>query len=139
VPRLSVWFVRTALLYLGVGFTFGALMLLNKGLPVHPALWRLLPVHIEWLTVGWTMNLALGVAYWILPRYKLGPARGPAWPVWLAYSLLNSGVLAASLAQGLAVPGPLGEGLNVFGKVLEAIAALAFAWHALPRIKPHGA
>ena len=42
----------------------------------QPALWRLLPAHIELLLLGWTLNLALGMAYWILPRYKTGAPRG---------------------------------------------------------------
>jgi len=39
MPRLSVYLIRTALLYLAAGFTFGGLMLFNKGLPFAPALW----------------------------------------------------------------------------------------------------
>ena len=46
MPRLSVWFIRSALLYLLLGFTLGGLMLWNKGLPIHPVLWRLLPAHM---------------------------------------------------------------------------------------------
>ena len=47
MTRLSVWTVRTALLYLGAGFLIGALMLTQKGLPFDPAMLRLLPLHIE--------------------------------------------------------------------------------------------
>ena len=47
MPRPSVWLIRSALVYLATGFTFGALMLSNKGLRVDPMLWRLLPAHIE--------------------------------------------------------------------------------------------
>ena len=68
MPRLSVWIIRTALLYLGIGFTFGALMLFNKGVPFDPMLWRLLRPHIEFVLLGWTMQLAMGVAFWIMPR-----------------------------------------------------------------------
>ena len=49
MPRLSRWFIRCALIYLALGFTFGALMLFNKGVPFYPALWRLLPTHVEFL------------------------------------------------------------------------------------------
>jgi hypothetical protein len=139
VPRLSVWFVRTALLHLLTGFTFGALLLTHKGLPLHPALWRLLPAHIELLLLGWTLNLALGVAYWILPRFKGGPPRGPEAPVWVAYVLLNVGVLAVCVAPWLPGPPTAGAVTNVAGKAAEALAAGTFALHALPRIKPMGA
>jgi hypothetical protein len=139
VPRLSVWFVRTGLVHLTAGFTLGALLLWNKGEAVHPALWRLLPAHIELLLLGWTLNLALGVAYWILPRYKTGPPRGAEGPVWAAWALLNAGVLAASLAPWLGKAGVAEGTLATAGKAAEALAAVVFAAHVLPRIKPHGA
>ena len=138
MPRLSVWFVRTALLQLAVGFTIGALLLYNKGWPLNPALWRWLPVHIELLLLGWTLNLALGVAYWILPRFRSGPPRGAEWPVWLAYGLLNSGILAVCLAPWLSTPEWLAGSVVLLGRVAEALAAGIFAWQALPRIRPFG-
>ena len=57
------------MLYLALGMTVGALLLFHKGIPLHPALWRWLPPHLEFLLVGWTLQLAMGVAFWILPRF----------------------------------------------------------------------
>jgi hypothetical protein len=134
-----VWFVRTALLHLAAGFTVGGLLLLNKGVPVHPLVWQLLPAHIELLLLGWTLNLALGVAYWILPRHKTGPPRGAEAPIWLAYGLLNGSILGVCLVPWLGAPTAIHSGLLGLAKLGEALAAAAFAWHALPRIKAHGA
>ncbi|MCC6190831.1 MAG: hypothetical protein IT318_17540 [Anaerolineales bacterium] len=134
MPRASLWFIRTGLLALAAGFTLGALLLLNKGLPIYPGLWRLLPAHIELLLVGWTLNLALGVAYWILPRFIRGAPRGPGWPVWAAYGLLNVGVILACVEPWVAS----GPWLASVGRALEALAAGFFAVHAWPRVKPHG-
>jgi hypothetical protein len=134
VPRPSRWFVRTALVWLGLGFTFGALLLWNKGLPLHPALWRLLPAHIELVLVGWTLNLALGVAFWILPRFLRGAPRGSAWPIWTAYASLNAGVILVVAAPWV----PVGPALAVLGRACQCAAAALFAWHAWPRVKPHG-
>jgi hypothetical protein len=64
VPRLSARFIRTGLLYLGVGFTLGALILFQKGVPYAGVVWQLLPMHIEFVLVGWTMQLALRVGFW---------------------------------------------------------------------------
>ncbi len=139
MPRLSVWYVRTALLHLAAGFTVGALLLFHKGLPLHPALWRLLPAHIELLLLGWTLNLALGMAYWILPRHKTGAPRGAAWPVWLSYGLLNGGLFAVCVAPWLPAPDAVEAAISLAGRTAEALAAGTFAWHALPRIKSHGA
>ena len=51
--------MRSALIYLALGFTFGALMLFEKGVPFYPPLLRLLPAHIEFVLFGWTMQLAI--------------------------------------------------------------------------------
>ncbi|HXF64825.1 MAG TPA: hypothetical protein VNK95_24575 [Caldilineaceae bacterium] len=130
MPRASVWFVRAALIYLLLGFTFGALLLWNKGIPLAPQIWLLLPAHIEFLMLGWTVQLALGVAYWILPRFQT--SRGPTAPVWMSFILLNLGVWLVGLA-------PLAPGatfLQLVGRLAEGAAALAFAIHAWPRVKP---
>ncbi|MCL4863485.1 MAG: hypothetical protein KJZ93_29035 [Caldilineaceae bacterium] len=132
MPRLAVWAIRAALLYLALGFTFGALILWNKGLPLHPQLWRLLPAHIDFLLFGWTMQLVLGVAYWILPRFQT--RRGNPLLAWLAFALLNVGVWLVSMAPFAPAPGFL----NLGGRLAECAAALAFAAHAWPRIKPAG-
>jgi hypothetical protein len=93
---------------------------------------------VELLLLGWMLNLALGVAYWILPRYKTGPPRGAEWSVWLAYGLLNCGVLAVCLAPWIRVEAPARAALLGSGKLAEVLAGVAFAGHILPRIKPHG-
>jgi len=130
MPRLSVWMIRTALLHLLLGFTVGALLLANKGISFSPFLWRLLPMHIELLLLGWTVQLALGVAFWILPRFQT--ARPRAMLAWLAYLLLNLGVvLVAASTLFVALPT-----LVLWGRIAEISAAVAFALHAWPRVKP---
>lgn len=132
MPRLSVWFIRLALAYLATGFTFGALLLANKGLAFAPLLWRLRPAHIELLLVGWMVQLAMGVAFWILPRFQA--SRGDVRPAWLALALINLGI--GLVALGLVVD--LGGWNVVAGRLAELAAVAAFAWHAWPRIKPIG-
>jgi hypothetical protein len=130
--RLSCWFIRAALINLAVGFTAGQLLLFNKGVPLSPLVWRLLPLHIECAFIGWTVQLAIGVAFWILPRFHEGSGRGNETLVWAAFALLNAGVWLAGLGGTLAAPG----WVLVLGRAAEAGAALAFALHAWPRIKP---
>lgn len=130
MPRLSRLFIRAALLYLALGFTFGALMLANKGVPLHPALWRLLPAHMEFLLVGWTLQLAFGVAFWIAPRWWHGPSRGNEAGAWAAFGLLNVGVWLVALGSWIGG----GTAVLVIGRVAQLAAAVAFAWHLWPRI-----
>ena len=130
MPRLSVWLIRTALIHLVAGFTIGALLLANKGVSIHPMIWRLLPIHIELLLLGWTLQLALGVAFWILPRF--GNERPRAWLAWVAYLLLNLGIgLVAVSVFLVTVPA-----LTFWGRSLEVGAVVAFVLHAWPRVKP---
>lgn len=130
MPRLSVWFVRAALIYLTLGFTFGGLMLANKGVPIHPLIWRLLPSHIEFLLFGWTIQLAFGVAFWILPRWRT--QRGNVRPAWAAFLLLNGGIWLVVAGSWFNWP----AWTLVSGRLLETAAVAAFAWHAWPRVKP---
>lgn len=133
MPKATVWFVRAALLYLVAGFTLGALMLVNKGIPYSPLVWRLLPIHMEFLLVGWLVQLAMSVAFWILPRFR--QERGNVAAAWAAFVLLNVGVWLTGLGIALGAPAwaPLA------GRLAEVGAAVAFAVHAWPRIKPAGA
>ena len=133
MPPLSYWYVRTAMVYLVTGLTLGMLLLTHKGVPLHPALWRLLPAHIEFLLLGWTLQFALGIAYWILPRF--GSRRGNVRLAVLAFWLLNGGVWLTVCGYWFS-----GQwGLIELGRTLEAGAAATFVVHAWPRIKPLGA
>lgn len=134
MPRLTVWFLRTALVHLACGFTFGALILFHKGIPLDVAVWRLLPLHIEFVLIGWTVQLAMGVAFWILPRLTRGPARGNERLIWLAYAAFNGGVLAAAINQ---IVSGWGWGL-LTGRMLEALAVAIFAVSVWPRVKAIG-
>ncbi len=135
MPRLTVWALRGALASLLVGFSLGMLMLANKGVPFWPGAWALLPAHIELLLVGWLAQLALGMAYWILPRFSGGTAgrasgsRGNTTLAAAAVALLNLGVWLAAF-QGLLGP------LLLAGRACEALAGLLFALHAWGRIRP---
>lgn len=140
MPKLSVWMIRTALIHLGLGFAFGALALWNKGLPIASELWHLVAAHLDILLIGWTAQLAMGTAFWILPRFSttqefvrghIASRFGNVRLAWIAYVLVNAGVI-------LAVAGAV---LNweiwiVAGRLLQLLAVVSFAWHAWPRIRP---
>lgn len=132
MPRLSQLYVRAAFIYLIVGFTLGALMLANKGVPLHPALWRLLPAHIEFLLLGWVLQFALGVAFWMLPRFWHGPPRGRETGAKLAFISLNLGIWLVVLGTVLAAPAVV----VTLGRLLELLSVVAFGSHIWPRIVP---
>jgi hypothetical protein len=115
--------IRTAFVYLILGFTFGGLLLTHKGIPLHPSLWAWLPAHIEFLLLGWIVQLTMGIAFWILPRYWKNPRRPNENYAKAAFLLLNLGiwlVVAGTtfrLGRGAIFPGRIFEfgGVALFG------------------------
>lgn len=127
MPRLSRWFVRTALVELLVGFLLGAAMLATKGTAQWGTTAPLLPLHIELLVMGWLANLAIGVAYWMLPKHASGAERGASTPMVLAWLALNGGILLAGLRIAV-FPGRLAE-------LSAVVLVVAILW---PRVKRFG-
>lgn len=133
MPLLSIVMIRTALIYLGVGFTLGMLILLHKGIPYDANVWRLFPLHVELLLLGWMPQLAIGTAYWILPRFGVGADRyGKSWLVWVGYWFFNAGILLICLTALWT----LSNEFLLLGRVLQGIGMGAFAMGMFPRIKP---
>ena len=75
-------------------------------------------------------QLAIGVAYWILPRFRT--KRRKTRLVWLSFGLLNLGIWS------VVVGGLVGwtEVAQLAGRLMEAAAVVAFAIHAWFRVKP---
>ena len=111
------------------GFALGGLLLAGKGITLPPGLWALRAVHIEMLLVGWMIQLVLGVAIWIFPRFVMHqrPTRS-AVTAWLAFVLLNSGVVLVAVGGAFAAA----------GRISELAAAVSFAIHLWGRVSPAG-
>jgi hypothetical protein len=134
MPRVSVWLIRAALLHLGAGFTLGALLLTTKGTGFAPGIWRWLPVHFELLLVGWFVQLVMGVAYWIFPRFGMSrAARGREVLAWAAFASLNIGVALVCVGTLDA-----GSGITVLGRLCETVAAGLMAANVWARTRASG-
>jgi hypothetical protein len=129
MPRQTVWFIRASLIYLLAGFTIGALILAQKGRPYDAAVWLLLPVHIEFLLVGWLLQLVLGMAFWIFPRFGAGTPRGPEHWIWVSFVLLNLGILLVVLQLWLPMA-------LLPGRVTEAAGVAIYIAASWRRVKP---
>jgi hypothetical protein len=136
MPRLSQLLIRTALLWLAIGYSVGGLVLLTKGLSLLPWLWALRTAHIHMLLVGWVVQLACGVAFWILPRLDARGTRGDERLVWGCYGALNGGVVLGALHDPLVVLAAWSgwRALPPLMGLLYVLAAALFAIHAWPRV-----
>ena len=131
MPRLSVWLVRCSFIHLFLGLTIGGLVLANKGIPFAPWTWSLLPAHMEFLLLGWMVQLAMGVAFWILPRFRSGPPRGNINVVWSALVLLNAGIVMVVIQPFVSM-----GWLALAGRFLETSSVLLFVLASWQRVKP---
>ena len=136
MPTLSRWFVRAALIYLVGGMAMGSWMLIVQArrgyVPGEP--WGVLHAHI--LLIGFLLMLVFGVAFWMFPR--VGGERPRREVGWLAFALLNAGLLLRILAEPLA---DSGRGALVWrillgiAAVLPALGAVAFVLAVWPRVR----
>jgi len=112
----------------------GALLLSAKAVPMPAAIFRLFPMHAEALLIGWVVQLAMGVAWWILPKYPKRPERGPGAPIWAAWTLLNTGVLLTGIGRSVGAA----DAVVLAGRIGELLAAVVFVSAAWPRVKAFG-
>ncbi len=136
MPRVARCFLHAALVFWLAGTVLGVLLLVQKAAPFHAQLWVLLPVHYEFLLWGWLVQLALGVAYWILPGKVGTPGSAfaacflsPKW-VWGVFVLLNTSLLLFCVQQLSA----FASLLPAFAQAAKLAAASGFALHVLARL-----
>ncbi|MFN8404709.1 MAG: hypothetical protein U0V48_14310 [Anaerolineales bacterium] len=92
-----------------------------------------LPLHIEFAFIGWMVQLAMGVAFWILPRLSHGSPRGNEKFIWAAFALLNTGIFLVVIQNLFGV-----NGSAFIGRIMELLGLAAFAagnWNGSNRSK----
>lgn len=120
--------VRLALVHLAVGSVLGGLLLGARATGAWPALWAWRAAHVDAMLVGGMLQLALGVARWMLPRTGLGASSVPEG---IAAGLLNAGVLAAALGHAA------GSAAAVLGgRVGVAVAVTVLVARLVARVRP---
>lgn len=113
-------FIRSSLVWLGVGVLIGVAM------AVHPAAVALRPAHMHANLLGFVSMMIFGVAYHVMPRFTGHPLHSPraaALHLWLA----NAGL--AGMVSGFAlrvVRWEWGMPVLALGAVLSATGAILF-------------
>ncbi|MEX2478048.1 MAG: hypothetical protein WD357_06400 [Gracilimonas sp.] len=123
MPHISRIMIRLSLVYLLIGVSIGALMLVNKAFLISPVIWFIFPIHIEFLIFGWIIQFTLGVAYWILPRFLKTKGRGSKILARLMPLFLNIGIISVAFSGY-----GLGSEFALAGRILEACAVGMFVY-----------
>lgn len=118
----SVRMVRAALVWLAIGFLLGATMLSDASLPGNWRFW-FGPTHGHILFVGWFLQFAIGIAYWLLPRQRTDdrPFGYNERTALLSFVILNTGLVLRVLAE----PAPRIGYLSGLSEPVLVVSALA--------------
>jgi len=127
MSRITVWFIKCALIY------FLAAILLGLHMSSASTLYPYKPIHAHLNLLGWMSMMIYGVAYHILPRFS----GRPLWSERLAeahFWLANVGLIGMSggwvarYSYGTTIP------LTLFSFV-EAVAVLLFVINMFKTVK----
>jgi hypothetical protein len=127
MSRISIWFVRAALVHFALGATAGAWRLAASGGALPPMPFALRSLHVEGMLLGWVCQLAFGVALWILPFSNRVSADRRLWAAW---GLLNGGIAAVVGAKWGGIPA-----VEMAGRSAEVGAGLLVLWVLWPRVR----
>jgi hypothetical protein len=108
-----------------LGVLLGSGMLIHQALTLQGAPYPLVVVHTHLLTVGFLVNMVMGVAYWLFPRPSGRPEQRLASA---AYGCLNGGLVLRFATEPflLAPGGPWFQAGAALAGLLQGLAALLF-------------
>lgn len=138
MDRLSIVMVRCSLIWLVAGVAIGSLMLVDRGVPGDWRAW-MSPSHGHMLFVGWLIQFALGIAYWLMPRKRTSD-RPLGYHEGLAIAgavMLNAGLAMRIVAEPLERTGHANAwtlALLAGSSALQLGAIALFAGQLWPRI-----
>lgn len=139
MDRLTAVMVRASLLWLLAGVALGGLMLADRAIPGE---WVALglPTHVHIVLVGWLLQFAIGVAYWLFPRRRTAdlPAGYRESTALAAAAALNAGLLLRVVGEPIERAG--GEsGLTLWllsaSALLQVGAVALFVVQLWPRVE----
>ncbi len=140
MPPIARTFVKASFAYFVAAFLLGALMMLDRWLSFSQWLKVVYLSQLHLLVVGWITQLAIGVAYWMFPRFLRAQnphPRGSDALAWAVLVCLNIGLLLRFLFEPFYLMGPKPwiAALIALSGMLQAVAALSFAWLVWGRIR----
>lgn len=142
MDRVSLFYTRAALAWLVAGVALGALMLADGLLAGDWRTW-FAPTHGHMLFVGWFLQFAVGVAYWLLPRQRTSerPLGYDERPALAGMLMLNTGLLLRVVAEPADRMG-YAAGTDIIltmSGLVQLAAVLIIAWQLWGRLRPRPA
>jgi hypothetical protein len=153
MPKPSRAFVQASILYLCLGAVLGALLLINRWIPLGSIIPPLRASHIEMLVVGWMTQLIIGVAWWLFPPLASGLRPGASRPMrsgqalrgseplfWTTFVCLNVGVLLRALCEPIYSWSQIGvfnllAGISGLFLFVAAVAFVVNIWNRVRELK----
>ena len=145
--------VKASFVYFCLGAAIGALLLVNRWVPLWTGLPALRSSHIVFVVDGWVTQLILGVGWWLLPPLQIGlkpddanwqrhgqTQRGSEPSFWAIIGLLNAGILLKAAGEPLFEWTGLGAfevlaGVSPFLLLAAAIGFMAIMWGRVRELK----
>ncbi len=127
MSKITVWFIRLAIIYFMLAILLGLHMSVTG--PVYP--W--MPIHVHFNLLGWMSMMIYGVGYHILPRFSGVPLWSDKlsyWQLWLA----NIGLVG--MAAGWVVRSSSGSPMLLLAfSLVEGLSIVFFALNMFKTIK----
>jgi hypothetical protein len=137
MPRLTRYFIKTALVYLALSLLLGAVLAARAAFDLPAELAALSPVFFHLFMVGWVTQLIFGMLFWMLPKFSRELPRGNEKVAWVAYILINCGLVLRVIGEPLtALRAEWGPGwLLGLSALLQLSGGWAFIANVWPRVK----
>ena len=153
MPLTSRVSVKASIVYLAIGAMLGAILLINRWVPLGSGVYALRASHVQLLVVGWLTQLIIGVGWWLFPPLPIGlrgdaqgpvrrgqATRGSERLFWIALACLNLGILLQALFEPVHIWTQI-ELLSVlsgFSGLFLLIAAVLFVVNLWGRVRELG-
>ncbi len=153
MPLASRVSVKASIIYLVIGASLGAILLINRWMPLGSGIYALRASHVEFLVVGWLTQLIIGVAWWLFPPLAIGQRddapvplrrgqaqRGSEPLFWATLTCLNIGIMLQALFEPLHIWTQIGlfDVLASSSGLLLLTAAVLFVVNLWGRVRELG-
>jgi hypothetical protein len=141
MPPLARTYIKVSFVYFVVAFVLGAMVMLDRWLVFSRWLRLVYVSQLHLLMVGWITQLAIGVAYWMFPRFlkEQDPrGRGSDRLAWFVFVTLNAGLVLRLVFEPFYLMGPQSwlAALLALSGVLQAVSAIGFGVLIWGRVRP---